>query len=284
MCLRRNALTSRAFACVLCALLIVGGCARSDPKGQVIAIVNGEEVTLSEVNEEAKAKGIAIANDRSLRDALVRELVDRKLLVQEAVDRRLDRTPEHLLAARRMNEILLAQELLAASTSEAPAPGARQLRQFINANPRAFGQRVLMSVDLIAFPPVSDAKLTRALADAKSLENVQNLLAQAKIAASRGTEVWDSGNLDGKLAERLLGMKPDAIVIVPGSDRTVAARLVSTAPQPVPEADRLTVARELLRRRRAEAVLQQLLQRARAEAEVEYQGEFAPQGTGAPSR
>jgi peptidyl-prolyl cis-trans isomerase C len=278
---KRHSLTSRASISALCGVLMVAGCGQPKPKGQVIAIVNGEEVTVSELNEEAKARGVAIANDRRLRDTLVRDLLDRKLLVQEAMDRKLHKTPEHLLAARRMTEILLAQQLLGASTDEAQPPDARQLQQFINANPQAFGERVLMSVDLVAFPPVADARLTRALAGAKSVRDVQGILSGAKVIGRRGVEVWDSANLDRNLAQRLLGMTPDQIVIVPGSDRFVAARVVSTAPQPVREAERLAVARELLRRKRAEAIMQQILQRARAEAEVEYQGEFAPGAPGA---
>jgi peptidyl-prolyl cis-trans isomerase C len=281
LCRTAARLTSRSCSVTLVALLMLvpSSCARSKPDGQVVAIVNGVEVTLAELNEEAKARGLAVGSDRRMRAALLRDLIDRKLLVAQAKKRRLDKTPEHLLAVRRLTEILTAQELLAASTDEAEAPDARELQQFISSHPRAFGQRVAMSVDLVAFPASTDPKLSAALARAKSLEEAQAMLARARVPASRSIEVWDSANVDERLSDRLLGMKANEVAVVPGPDRMVAARLLSAVPQPVPQANQLTVARELFRRKRSEAILQQLLGQARAEADIKYQRGFAPDRT-----
>ena len=85
--------------------VLAAGCSKAEPDGQVIAIANGEEITLGELNEEARARGLPIVNNRVLRESVIRDLIDRKLLVQEALRKKLDRTPQHLLAIRRLNEM-----------------------------------------------------------------------------------------------------------------------------------------------------------------------------------
>src|SRR4051812_43089213 len=93
---------------------VSASCNKAEPKGQVVAVANGEEITVAELNEEARSRGLSIGNDSAARGRVMRDLVDRKLLAQQAVRDKIDRSPEHLITARRLNELLLAQELVAA--------------------------------------------------------------------------------------------------------------------------------------------------------------------------
>ena len=256
--------------------VVAAGCSKAEPEGQVIAIANGEEITVRELNEEARARGLPIVDNRTLRDSVIRDLVDRKLLVQEALRRKLDRTPEHLLASRRLNEVLLAQALIADSQNEAENPSEREVQAFIQTHPRAFDQRVLISVDQIGFAPVGDAKLQRALAAAPTLDTVDALLSRAGIARTRDIALWDSANLAEDVTERLLALGADRAMILPQGDRMVAARVLSVAPRPVPEAQRPTLARDWIVRQRTTTAFQQLVQQARATAQLDYQPDFDP--------
>ena len=256
--------------------VVAAGCSKAEPEGQVIAIANGEEITVRELNEEARARGLPIVDNRALRDSVVRDLVDRKLLVQEALRRKLDRTPEHLLASRRLNEVLLAQALIADAQNEAENPSEREVAAFIQAHPRAFGQRVMISVDQIGFAPVGDAKLRRALEAAPTLDAVDTLLDRAGVARSRDIALWDSANLTDDVTDRLVALGANRTMILPQGDRMVAARVLSVAPRPVPEAQRPALARDWIVRQRATTAFQQLVQQARATAQIDYQREFDP--------
>ena len=160
--------------------VLTAGCNKAAPQGQVIAVANGQEITLAELNEEARARGLPIGSDRAIRDTLIQDLVDRKLLAQVAL-KKLERRPEHLIAERRLNEILLAQELIAAAQSEAADP-SQEVKAFIAAHPRSFGTRVLIKVERIGFPRLSDANLNRALASTRGLDDIDRVLAKANIA------------------------------------------------------------------------------------------------------
>lgn len=260
-----------------CALAVAAaGCNKAEPGGQVIAIANGEEITLGELNEEARARGLPIANNRALRDSVIRDLVDRKLLVQEALRQKLDRTPAHLLAERRLNDMLLSQELITDAQNEAQSPTGDELSQFIKAHPRSFDQRVLISVDQIGFAPVADAKLDKALAAATSLDQVEAMLNSGGVARTRDTVQWDSATLTEDLTARLVALGNDRILLLPQGDRMLAVRVLSITPRPLPESERAAAARDWIARQRTSGVVQQLLQQARSSAKVEYQPDFDP--------
>ena len=256
--------------------VLTAGCNKAEPKGQVIAVANGEEITLAELNEEARARGLPIASDRAIRDTLIQDLVDRKLLAQQGLRDKLDRSPEHLIAARRLNEILLAQELIAAAQSEAADPSEQEVQAFIKAHPRAFGQRVLINVDRISFPSLSDQNLGRALSATRSLDDIDGLLAKAGVARTRNIELWDSANLADNMTARLLAVKSGEAALLPQADGMAAVRVISVEPRPVPQAERSGIARESMLRERTQLILQQLVQRARSAAKVDYQPGFAP--------
>ncbi|MEO8548282.1 MAG: hypothetical protein ABI422_07950 [Sphingomicrobium sp.] len=256
------------------------GCGGHAAHGQVIAVVNGDEITISELNEETRARGLVIGNSRELRDAIVQDLIDRKLLVQAAVSSKVDRTPEHLLAKRRLNEILLTQELVAMLRQQRHEVSNSELAQVMRLNPYAFDERVLISVDRITLQSALDPRLARDMAGARSLNDIQLLLASKNLGVERRTELWDSATLSPDISKRILANKERGVILLQFGDRTIAAHIISLIRQPTPEAYRLQFARELLESQQTQQVLQGLLQRAKSNAEIRYQSRFAPRGKG----
>ena len=100
------------------AAMLLSACHASPPTGQVIAVVDGVEITLAELNAEARARNLAIGSDRAQRDQAIADLVKRRLLVHAAEARGLDRVPAFILAERRARDILLAQELVTVRLAE----------------------------------------------------------------------------------------------------------------------------------------------------------------------
>ena len=263
------------------AFLLIAGCHQGQPAGQVIASVNGEEITIPEMNTEARARGLMIGDNPQLREGLLHDLIDRKLLVQLARQQRLDHTPEHLLSERRATEILLTQELLAArNRDQVPAP--QELAAIIRSNPRAFDGRVGVEVDQInIFSPLSPG-LRNQLNGAKSLDVVGAILAASRTPFSRSLELWDSAALPASTTDQLLAAQNRGVVLLPMPDGTIAAHVLSVVARPTPASQREQVARELLQSQRDQTLTKRLLERARASATIRYQPGFRP-GQPAPS-
>ena len=249
-------------------------CNKAEPKGQVVVVVNGKEITVGELNEEARARGISIGNDASAKARVMRDLVDRKLLAAQAVNDKIDRSPEYLLTAQRLNELLLVQELVADRRGAAD-PTDAEVRAFINAHPHAFDQRVSIRAGQITVPRKLSAKLQADLSTASTLEQAQQLLRAAGISGARSEQVWDSANLPEDTTERLLPSAGE-LILLPADPGMAIVQVFSVTPQPVPPMQRQSTARQWMTQQRTVSALNQLLDSVRSKARVKYQKGFEP--------
>lgn len=266
----------KCFIASLAATAALAGCDRGPVSGQVVAIVDGEEITIPELNAEARARGLVIGTDRAVRDRVLQDLIDRKLLVQAALDRKLDRTPDHLLSKRRSDEMLLASELIEALGRRGPGLTDQDIAKFVAARPYAFDRRALLSVDrLRVLTPLAPA-LTQAVGAARSLNDAQSLLGSKGVAAERRVEVWDSATLSPEMVEPLLAPGKDETILLQLPDQTVVANVIEVVPQPTPAANRAQFARELLSGQRSQQLLLSVLQQEKSSAKIRYHPRFAP--------
>ena len=253
---------------------VISSCNKPAPKGQVIAVVNGEELTVGELNEEARARGISIGNDAAARARIVRDLVDRKLLVQQARRDKVDRSPEYLVSSRRLDELLLAQELVDQRRGP-PDPTNAEVMAFIKAHPHAFDQRVAIRAGQITVPTKLPAKIQADLSTVSTLDQAQQLLSAAGISGARTEQAWDSANLPEATMARLLPASDD-LLLLPAGEGMAIIQVFTVTPQPTPANQRVSTAREWLKQHRTNDALEDLLEAARSKARVEYQKGFEP--------
>jgi EpsD family peptidyl-prolyl cis-trans isomerase len=258
------------------AFAALSGCDGGDLSGQVIAVVDGEEITIPELNAEARARGLVIGSDRAVRDRLLQDLIERKLLVHAAASRQLDRTPEHVLAKRRSDEMLLAGELLGALGRQRASLSGRELAQFIAANPYAFDKRMLVTIERVSAQTLVKPELRRSVDASRSLDEAQALLASKGVAAERRVEVWDSATFTASMARQLLGQQDDETLLLELPGQTVIAKVIEAVPQPTPAPTRTQFARELLGSQRSQHDLQTIIQREKSSAKIRYHPRFAP--------
>ena len=74
-----------AISTMCAAAALLAGCHRGAPDGQVAATVNGEEVTLQELNTEIQASNIPQGMDKQVaQQQALQHIIDRKLLLDAA--------------------------------------------------------------------------------------------------------------------------------------------------------------------------------------------------------
>jgi EpsD family peptidyl-prolyl cis-trans isomerase len=261
---------------IVALLLLAVGCNQGPPKGQVIARVNGEEITIAELNEEARARSVVGANDPAVRGALLQDLIDRKLLAQEAVQEKLDRSPQHLIASQRMKEVLLAEQFLASVGNDLRPLSTAELQEFTAANPTAFDRRTLLSVDQITFPRPSDPALIQRLEAAKALTEIEMILQEAALPQERSVKTWDSAVLPEASMKVLLGAQPGKPFLLPHGNLLIMGEVLSSLAQPIETEQRLRLASERLARERKDRSMRQMLGALRADAQIIHAERFAP--------
>src|SRR5579875_1248809 len=110
------------------ALLLLGGCggkkgAESLDKGQVVATVDGKDITTGELNAELMGVNVPQGErGKAIQQAALQQIVNRTILADLARDRGLDKTPMYLLQVRRGEDSLLVQMLQRQLASQIKPP------------------------------------------------------------------------------------------------------------------------------------------------------------------
>lgn len=260
-------------------MLTLAGCGKT-PKGQVVAIVNGNDISMQQLETEAQDIPVAIPEgiDRKmLSKAILQAVIDRELQVETARQQGLDKTPQYL-ALRKRNEEELLSSILGHKVAQAvPLPAEEDIRNYMLAHPLQFAQRQRLVFEQLSFTPPRDRRrLAAALADAHSLDEAAAALQSIGIVAQRGEGAIDTGQTDTDLAKQLAQAPAGEPILLPQGDRLVVG--VITARDPIrPSRDdnyvaaaRAVRAADLLNESRAQIAA------ARSTAKISYEAGWAP--------
>lgn len=181
------------------------------PEGQVVATIDGKEVTIHELNAEMALMGNNTGNaPRKLVESVaLARVIERKMLSQEASARKLDQNPQFLLAQTRTNEGLLVQALQSNVQQKVPDITREASQKFIAENPQVFGDRKVFSLDQIQFlRPANIDQLP--LKDAKTMAEVERVLTDANIEFRRAPQQLDSLTVNPALTKEILRISATA--------------------------------------------------------------------------
>ena len=192
-------------ACGVAALALTGcGNSKKAPEGQVVAVVDGKEVTIHELNAEiAQIPNRGGDAPRKLVESVaLARVIERKMLSEEAAKRKLDKNPQFLLAKARTDETLLVQALQA-DIQQKVKPVAREIAQkFVADNPQVFGDRKIFTLDQIQFlRPANIDQLP--FKDAKSMAEVEKILVDANVEYRRAPQQLDSLTVNPALTNEI---------------------------------------------------------------------------------
>lgn len=260
------------------ACLAVAGCHKK-PEGQVVASVNGEEITRRDLVTEFAAAGGQSADDlKTVQPALVQNVVNRKLLDQEARRENLDKNPQFLALEQRAREVLLAQMLAQTWNQKAKPATPAEAQAFEAANPLMFDRRQALLIDEIdtASNSLSEAQL----AGMHSNDAVAAALTAAKKPFRRGGKALDTLTLPKELAEKLVSRVGGEPVAIRQGPVLAVIAVKQAKDSPIPPEQRQKVAQAALARAQAEQTTQTQLKQLRDTADINYLPGFGPTAPG----
>ena len=263
-------------AMVAAAAFSMSACTQ-EASGQVAAVVNGDEITLQEINAELAAANIPEGADKKeAQRAALQRIVDRRLIAQAAKDDGLDETPDYLIRKRQLDDALLVQLMSQRTERTAKVPDQAAIDQFIAQNGQLFGQRTIYQLDRIQFATPKDFSRLRVLEDAHSMEAVATMLNNLNIDFERGAGQMDSLQLGPERNEQIRALPSGEPFVIPEGNLVTVGVITNTRTEPLTGADARPVALQMMRTRQTSDTLQQRLKAAKAQAEIEYQDGFAP--------
>lgn len=273
--------------CAIGTLLLASAC-NQGPSGkkensQVIAKVNGVEVTYSELTNEIESNtrpGTQI--DDAQRMQFLDQIVKRKLLLETARGERMDKSPEYLARIQRQDELTLAQMLVGKWEKELDPPTPDQIKKYIAANPDKFANRKGLVIDRLT----ATDKLPFELADLQELPTIKAIyetLATGRVQANVERLQIDSAQAQGVLLQQIRDAKIGKPMIEVHDGKLFAVQVLEIKPIPVPPAQWNQLAAQAIHAEQMTKIIEDRLKAQTAKSKIEYsEGYSAPKPVPAP--
>jgi EpsD family peptidyl-prolyl cis-trans isomerase len=268
----------RAAIVGLAGLLLAGGLAGCGGKadanagasGRLAARVNGTEITMQQV-------GVRSAGGPHGPLQALDKVIDRELLVQKALEAKLDREPRIVQAIEEARRQVLAQAWLERTAAERVRPSGEEVRAFYEENPALFAQRRVYKIREITVAGAADRlEMLRAeLVSARDLEDVAGWLKwrNLKVSAVTGT-TQAAEHLPLGYLPQLARMKEGELAVFPSSLGATVIQLVHAQQAPLSEREATPLIEQFLSGRKRLELAAAEVKRLRGAASIEYVGDF----------
>jgi peptidyl-prolyl cis-trans isomerase C len=274
---------------LLCAGLLVtvavglGACGEKEKKsGQALASVNGEEITVLQLNEEMQRAGVQSEQQESARKQLLQSLVDRQLLMNEAAKDKVDRDPKVVQSIERAKALIVAQAYMQKRIGTPAKPTPAEVADYFDKHPEFFVRRkqIDMKELVIASNDMNDA-LKAAMDAAKSLDDVAAWLDAHKIKFGRTQLARSTADLPPELSSKLLAMPKGQLFIIREGQRSLLISIADIRDNPVTLEQATGQIEQFLFNKKNKEAADAELARLRAAAKIEYLDKTITPGKGA---
>ncbi len=264
---RKNNIKPYCSAILIMAMtMYVTGCDKKPAKsGQAIAKVNGQEITVHQLNQElARLPG---ANEKQV----VELLINRQLVINAAIENKLDRDANVMQSMERAKSEVLTQAYLQNKLSTIAKPTMIEVEDFYNKHPEFFSQRKLFETKEIV---LAKKDMTDELKkDIEASNNIDDIKAQLdrkgiKNAARQLSRTTMDIPLEMASKWQVL-QRGDKIFLADGNYATVVV-INEIKDSPVTKEAAIPQIEQYLRNTKAKNAEQAELARLKKEAKIEY--------------
>lgn len=265
---------------VAVAVLLLAACTDESGSGasQVAAKVNGAEITLHQVNYVlSKAGNVPPEAIDMARKQVLDRLVEQELFAAKAVEEKLDRSPQTLLAIEQSRREILAAAYMDQVLASAKKLNKRDVSTYYYQNPELFAERKIYNLEEISFPigDVSVDELKALIAQGNSLEQLQGYLEQKQVDFKRNSGVSPAEKLPLAHIKELHNAADGQIIALNNAGETSIVQIVSTSSLPVSEAEVAPAIQQFLFNQFAADLHAKQLKPLKENAKIEYMGVFA---------
>lgn len=270
-------------------MFLLAGCGGEDkkkPASQVAARVNKEEISVHQINAVLARAGQLPPDqtERASREVLGK-LVDQELLVQKAIEKKLDRSPNVMQALEAGRRQILAQAYLEQVTGSVAKPTAEEVKSYFTAHPALFSERRVYRLQEIAVAAEANQipLVQEQLARSKNIGDLVGWLKSNNIKFAANAATKPAEQLPMEILPRLNAMTDGQISVVPAAKGLLIVQLVASQNVPIDLAGATPMIEQFLVNQRRAEMAKKELDQIRGAATIEYMGSFAKEGSVAAS-
>ena len=264
-------------------VLGIAGCSSKDgkkPATQVAAKVNAEEISVHQINFVLGRSGAgAIPPEQApkVRREILEKLIDQQLAVEQALDKKLDRSPDVVMAIEAARRDILARAYVEQLAATASKPTDDEAKKYYAEHPQLFAERHIFNIQEIILPASAGVatELTNMTTAGKPMDEIANWLKGRGIKFTGGAATRPAEQIPLELLPKIHALKDGQGLVINSPQTLTVMRLVASQSAPVPEAAALPRIQQYLGNQRAGEVAAAELKQLKAKAKIAYVGEFA---------
>jgi peptidyl-prolyl cis-trans isomerase C len=226
---------------VLCGILILLSAAsltaclnQEKSAGQALVRVNGEEITILQINDELSRADVPAEQQQAATKQLLESLIDRQLLTEEAMRNKIHRSPEVIQAIERAKAKIIEQAFLDSITSKIARPSTAEIKGYFEQHPEYFAERKQFDMQqlVIATRDISD-ELKSIINSAKSLDVIVAWLDKHHVRYVRGQLSRNSTDLPKQMLAKLKELQKGQLFMVQEGENSLINSIYGIKNSPV---------------------------------------------------
>jgi len=247
---------------------------------QVAAKVGSEEISVHQINQFLGRMNTANATPaevKAMSSKILERLIDQQLEVNQALESKLQRSPDVVNQIEAAKNEILARAYLQQLTAGLPKPTEDEVKAYYDAHPQLFSERKVFNVqEAIATPAPGVLDAMRGFAGAhKSVEDVIAWLKANNVKFTAGAATRAAEQIPLELLPSVAGLKEGQALVIEEGQNIAYLRVVSSHTAPVELAAAQKPILQFLMNERTTAAINSNLKRLRQETKISYVGEFS---------
>ena len=271
-------------ALLLIATMSFTACSKEKGGGQSLARVDGEDITMLQVNEELARAKIPADQQQAAIKQILESLINSQVIVDEAVREKLDRSPGIQQAIARAKAQIIEQAYLQKVTAGIGKPSEAEVSDYFHKHPELFGNAKLYDMKslLIAGTDMND-KLKEEISSAKSLDEIAAWLDSHGVHYARGVASRPAMALPPEMATKLMSMHAGQMFVVNEGGNSMVVSIVDIKNNPIGFEAAAPAIDRYLKGEKAREVVDTEVKHLRSLAKIEYLNVSAPAVAGKPA-
>ena len=273
------------YSAVLSSSVLLSGCGgetASDSKSatQVVAKVNGEEVTIHQLNQLLARVRVPEGeySKEEVEKKALDSLIEKTLVLQAAKNVKLDREPAVLSALEEAKNKVLIDRYVQRTLESVAKPTEEQMQRFYDDFPELFADRKMYVFTKLAISADAEQveQFIEQVKQGSSIDQIVAQLDQQEIKYKKMSEAKGEGKLANPILHFLSALQAGDIGYLKMNDGLLVDELHRLLDQSVALEDaKNVIARQLWMDERKKAS-KKLVDSLKETAEIEYVGKFAP--------
>lgn len=257
------------------------------PTGEVVAVVDGQEITARQLRTEL---GASVPSDpralKKFEQQALQEIIARKLVAAAARQEGVDKTPDFVIQQQRETETLLSQKLIEKITTGVPATSREEAESYISAHPDIFAERKIFNIDQVRIIHPTNPEIMDGLKPIDTMDSVIEFLNNKQVKYERGMTTLDAVGSDPNLIAAVMKLPANEVFVFPAGQFILINQIKSSRIEPFVGEAAVTYAMAILKKEHTQDAVQRELREilAKGGKDVRLNKAFKPSQTEATTK